>query len=502
MDDTKKEYVIDLIKKSLSLGIEESDIINTLIDANLEKVDAEKLILEAKKSLKNLESNNSNKEKIPSSSKKIFDDNVSKLSIGDQITKQLGLEIKEKKYDDRNNSDKTQNVDGEKDKSNIKQESSMNKNDSKESDSKQGLFSMFRKNKSGKIEFNDEQEEKQLENSEKENQNKNLGEQDKTQKAIDSKTKIDKNESNALVSEEKSKNIGNKSVNDLWEKGIVVAINTKLDEIKKIRDNIDFIINTKVDSAVKKETNKFKILLESQKDLIISSNKDALEQKQKEITFIIDSKLSEIKKESKELNVMIDQIKESKKSQGDLIGQIKNVLDDAKKTKSQLLVEMNSELIKSKSQAQEFVDNAKSQMYELDSRINKTLEFEKNIAQGMLQEAEQKIEKLTLQKADDLLDELELKLNNLKSVEKNINLEGLGQKIRVLDQFKREFLNNMEENISKMNLAIKNLNEQNIKVSKEIEEKNIVIDAKLDELTKFEKTLADNLEKIISNKKD
>ncbi|MDD4251099.1 MAG: hypothetical protein PHX27_02815, partial [Candidatus ainarchaeum sp.] len=293
----------------------------------------------------------------------------------------------------------------------------------------------------------------------------------------------------------------NDSIEELWKKGIVVAVNSRLDEMKKIKNDIDGLIALKVEDAVKKETGKFKILLESQKDLMMASNREALNQKQREISFIIDSKIAEIKKESTNLNNIIFQIESSKQQQQEMLIEIKKNLDDAKKTKAQLIIEVNSELIKSKSQAQKFIDDAKTQLESLDNRINKTLEFEKNIAQGLLHEAEIKIENLAIQKADELLEELELKLNKLKSIEKDINLDGLGQKIKILDQFKKEFLNNMDDNLQKINQAIEKINIQNELVSKEIGEKTIIIDAKIDELTKFEKSIANYFEKEFSNKK-
>ncbi len=540
MDLQKKEYVIDLIKKSLSLGIDEKDIVDTLVDANLTKSDAEKLISEAKQKITEKKDEPIVKEKV-SDSKKVFDENTSKLSIGDQITMQLGLEVKEKKYDDEKIIKKQ-----------IEKDDSIKMNDDKigesskkpSDDGKKSIFSRFKKNnESEKVVVNNPIPKKiDFLNRTDVSQNKvenNLSKNDLPQSNLP-KTELTKNDflkehfSNSgdnskninqnfsqkdfVISENKNdfkknsfnensinseqKTVQGKSIEDLWKKGIVVAVNSRLNEMKKIRDDIDKVVSLKVDDAVKKETGKFKILLESQKDLIISSNKDELEQKQKEISFIIDSKLAEIRKESQQLNKSIEQINKSKIQQEELIVEINKTLEGAKKTKSQLLIEMNSELIKSKSQAQEFIDNAKTNMEELDSRINKTLEFEKNIAEGMLQEAEQKIENLTIQKADDLLEELELKLNNLKSIEKNIDLESIEQKIKILDQFKKEFLNNMEENIEKINKAIKKLNDQNDLISREIDEKVIIIDAKIEELTKFEKNLANNIEKIFLQKKE
>ena len=55
----------------------------------------------------------------------------------------------------------------------------------------------------------------------------------------------------------------------------------------------------------------------------------------------------------------------------------------------------------------------------------------------MIEQAERKIETLTLQKTDDLVDDLEIRLNKLKVIETEINPDLLVPKVKVLDDFKK-----------------------------------------------------------------
>ncbi len=283
-------------------------------------------------------------------------------------------------------------------------------------------------------------------------------------------------------------------VEELWKRGVVIAINAKLDEMRKLKDDIDEEIDSRVDSAVKKEINQFKVLLDSQKDLIISSNKEALMEKQKEITFIIDSKIVELKKYNREIEENIHAIEATKAEQQKAMRELDDSLDSVKKTKTTLIMEMNSELIKSKSQAQDFVDKSERHLKEMDERINKTLELEKNIAEGMLQKAEQKIETMTIARADDIIQELQVELNKVKAVEKEVSIETLDEKIKRLDQFKSEFIISMESNLTKINNAIERLNDKNATVEKELKGRMLIFDAKIDELTKFEKEFGSTME--------
>ncbi|OQA31741.1 MAG: hypothetical protein BWY55_00318 [archaeon ADurb.Bin336] len=291
------------------------------------------------------------------------------------------------------------------------------------------------------------------------------------------------------------------SVEELWKKGIVVAVNTKLAEMKQLKEDVDLKIDQSVDEAVRKELHQMKVLMDSQKELLISSNKEALEQKQKEITFIIDSKIAELKQYNKYLSDNLKVMEEIKKQQQESTAEIKSALEDAKKTKAQLLIEVNSELIKTKSQAQAFLDSAANQMNQMDVRVNKTLELEKNIAEGMLSQAEQKIEQLTIARADDLIRKLEVELNKLQATNKRISPELLDDKIKTLDKFRLEFVNSMQKSLNQINDSIEELNKKNEFAQKTFEEKSLEIDAKIEALTKFENQFTQIIENVLDKHK-
>ena len=55
------------------------------------------------------------------------------------------------------------------------------------------------------------------------------------------------------------------SVEELWKKGIVVAVNTKLAEMKQLKEDVDLKIDQSVDEAVRKELHQMKVLMDSQR---------------------------------------------------------------------------------------------------------------------------------------------------------------------------------------------------------------------------------------------
>jgi len=528
VSDQKKARVIDSIKKLVALGVSEKEIIGNLTDVGINITEAKKLLDEAKN--KPIPISQMNKE-FPE--KNLYDEKTQDLSIDDQISGQLNIKSSLNKSAFKTNS----KVQQTQQKNNLPQNSGhISQNADLGLKIKESTIKVLTDSKNINEKRSDENEmaESMITNENKQIAKKKFGlfgrksnndpieELQKslnlTSNQMDEKTiskeinpkkenyqaapysQISKTEQKSVeekVAEKVAPGISNDELEQLWKKGIVTAINSKLSEMKKLKEDIDIEINTKVDVGIKKELQQFKVLLESQKALIISTNKEALEDKQKEITLVIDSKISELKKQSADLSQGITKVEAAKKEQEASLQQIQNILADAKKTKSQLMIEMNSELIKAKSSAQAFIDSSEKHLEELDERVNKTLELEKNVADGLVAEAEQKIEKMTITKADDLIEKLEVKLNNLEAMQLKINPEKIDEKIALLDEFKKQFLQNIQENLSQINGAIKELNEKNEEADKILQSKTLAIDAKIEELTKFEKSFTTKLDSLL-----
>ncbi|MCX6801273.1 MAG: hypothetical protein NTZ73_03735 [Candidatus Diapherotrites archaeon] len=294
--------------------------------------------------------------------------------------------------------------------------------------------------------------------------------------------------------------VSDNDIEQLWKKGIVIAINAKLSEMKKLKSDVDAVVDQKVDAAVRKETEKFKILLDSQKELIISSNTEALEEKLREIAFIIDSKIAELRQYNNELKSNLVTLEKTRRERDDALAQLTAAIDEVRRTKVQVISESNSELIRIKSQTQEFIDAADAHLKEMDDRIAKTLELEKNIAEGMLQEAEQRIDELAIQKAEGLIQEMEVELNKIKAAEKQLSLDTLKQKIEILDEFKKQFLKNMEETLVRMNDSINALDQKNVDAERQIKERVLIFDAKIEGLEKFENEFAGYIQTLLGKK--
>ena len=526
VSDEKKLRVIESIKKLVALGVAENEIVNNLTDVGINATEARKLIDEAKgKTIPN--------ESGPPkpTEKNLFDSHTKNLSIDDQIAGQLnikssqskdtqpkkeipkttpgeisnnmelGIQVKESSKKQNTEEEQNEVVDNlvptEEEKKEVEEKKENTESEKATVEVPKKKFGLFGK-KQNKDPIAELQKELNLTSEKKEPTVTKKQEETKPEsKPVDVVQNVVDKKVEEEVAEKVAPTVSSDELEQLWKKGIVTAINSKLSEMQKLKDNIDAEINDQVNLGIKKELAQFKVLLDSQKALIVSTNKEALEDKQKEITFIIDSKIAELKKQSAELSKGIEKVQDAKQEQEAAMQKIQTTLDEAKKTKAQLMVEMNSELMKAKSDAQAFIDTSEKHLQELDDRVNKTLQLEKNVADGLVAEAEQKIEKLTIAKADDLIEKLEVKVNNIEAMEKKIDPERLEEKINILEEFKKQFLQNMQENLTQINEAIKEINIKNEEADKLLQEKTLAIDAKLEELTKFEKKFTENMENLL-----
>jgi len=491
----------DSVKKLLSLGVLDEEIFSSLSEVGISKEDAQKLVNDVKNNVKNDQVSSEGvfektakalRENIPLPNK--VQDNLQKQGQVENINNNtfnqfekkeinpldvdFGVDIRDSSQNSsasaKNQVKKTELVDD------IVNQSSAKGNKVAQAPSKNV------ENNSSKIADKLLSEISQVKGVSNE-KNSDVKTQNEITQNLSSENGINEVEKKPV---QKISEVQQSDIEELWKKGIVIAINAKLDDMRKMKDEIEMKIDSKVDLAVRNEINQFRVLLDSQKDLIISSNREALAEKQKEITFIIDSKIAELKKYNQEIEENMKLINQTKDSQEKAMREINESLETVKKTKTQLVMEMNSELIKSKSNTQEFIDKSDRHLKEMDDRINKTLEFEKNIADGMLAKVEQKIENLTINKANNIIDELQIELNKIKSIEKEVSIETLDEKIKTLEKFKSEFLNSMQENLKKINDAIEKLNDKNDNVEKELKGRMLIFDAKIEELTKFEKEFA------------
>lgn len=277
------------------------------------------------------------------------------------------------------------------------------------------------------------------------------------------------------------------SVSKLWEKGIIVTVNQRLEEIKKLKAEIDSAISLRAAELFEAEKKKQLALMESQRTLLSEKINSRLEEKEKEITQVIDLKIGEMRALNEQIRKNILVLEQKEQLHGEMLKGFESKEKELKELRNSLVSGMNSELMKSKSEAEEFLEKAQKKLDETDERMNKTLELESKIVEGLIEDAKRKIYEETAGKGKELEKEMRMQLQELQD-------------------FREEFVKSIGESTEKINERIKLLNTATQDAEEQINLRIRLIDEKIGKLDEFTKKVAKilgvELEKLAEKKKN
>lgn len=258
------------------------------------------------------------------------------------------------------------------------------------------------------------------------------------------------------------------SIDRLWEKGILTAVNQKLNEMKSIREELDRVMQKNIEQAMQSELERIKVMFESQRSLMVSQMEEKLEDKFREASYLIEQKLIEIKTSKNELVEAAGILEEERKRHKQFMKDYEASMSGLKGSKDAMIAEMNSELIRAKSNAQAVIDTAEAKIKEIDERVSRTLELESSIAEGLMSDAEDKIKEMIDEKSEGvrfelaktmqgiiaLKDEIEKtfkkKIEGIEEERQAVSRKFLEVEIRKIREFRDAFEKQMEERLKKL----------------------------------------------------
>jgi len=224
------------------------------------------------------------------------------------------------------------------------------------------------------------------------------------------------------------------NLNKLWEKGILVTVDQKVNEMKKLREEIDTILDAKIKASVDKGLSQEKLIFESQQKLMIDNVNSKLDSKVGEITEIIDTKIHEMKTLNESVRENMLQLEKKEAQYKSTFDEIESKMTDLQTTKQKLVQDLTAEMITNKSNAQEFLENATSKMQEIDERVSRTLELESNIAEGVVKDANDKIDALALEKTEQIKAEVDVEMRALRVLRDKVNPERINKQLDTFEE--------------------------------------------------------------------
>ena len=202
-------------------------------------------------------------------------------------------------------------------------------------------------------------------------------------------------------------------VSKLWEKGIFATVNQKLAEMEDLRKDLDAVLDKKVADASKREMEKVKVLFDSQRALLVSKVESELEAKAKGFAEMIEMKLREMRGINKQIASQIETVKEMERSSKAGADAISQRLEEADKLKERVLSSLNGELINIRSESRSLVEEMNKKLGDMDERINRTLQLENQVVEGLVKEAERRVVALLEEKSAEFSAESKRRIEDI-----------------------------------------------------------------------------------------
>lgn len=265
---------------------------------------------------------------------------------------------------------------------------------------------------------------------------------------------------------------GSRDIAELWRQGILTTIDSKIGEMERIRKDVDAVIDDKISNAIKKETDKIKVLFDSQKSLLLDNIKNDLEAKGNEVVSVVEGKLIEIKEMGELTRENLLEIKKESESNRQLQENIDKKLTDIDEIRSKLIRDMNRAIMEAETKVEKLVNDISARLDDVDERVNRSLELESKVTEGLLKDAQMKIDRLSMAKTEELVNVVEHKtdkllieaanrandmiakmnteMKHLKELSQNIKLEQITKAITELDDLKVNIAKDLKNELAKL----------------------------------------------------
>jgi len=197
----------------------------------------------------------------------------------------------------------------------------------------------------------------------------------------------------------------------LWQEGVLTTVNQKLDDIETREKEIDKNIEQKVQAITENEIKKMKIILDSQRTLLISKVNTTLDQQVKGITTKLEETLRNMQEINKQTQIKLDELNKQKEKILEIQDNLLAQMDEFNKVrdKTQEFVEEMKGTIEK--EANEIESQYDSKLKDVDTKLNSAISLSTKILDGLVSATRKKVDSYYDAKADELITQMREKIN-------------------------------------------------------------------------------------------
>jgi hypothetical protein len=226
-------------------------------------------------------------------------------------------------------------------------------------------------------------------------------------------------------------------VSSLWEKGILATVDAKLTEMERIRDELDKVLDQKISEKMKVEIKKVEAVLESERALFYNKIDSHLESKAEELKNVIAAQSKQLQDVNAKAADILSKVGVEKKFNAELLNSLNEKIASIETLRSQMLSQLNQSQLEQSLKFKNFMDESAKRREELEARISRALQLESKIAEGLIEDAKNRIEEMRLDKDAELSKKINEKVKELDDIIAKIDPKGIvetGKRIKILDE--------------------------------------------------------------------
>jgi len=206
----------------------------------------------------------------------------------------------------------------------------------------------------------------------------------------------------------------------VWQEGVLTIVNQKLDEISEKERNIEKIIKKETQGLVAQEIQKLKVVLDSQRSLLVSKINSSLTAMVADSNKKVNDKLDEtsgledrISKKTEDLMMNYKLLKELKDS-------ISKEVEEFPKMKEEMFSKFDAQTAKIIQSADSSLRKYEQKYKEIDAKLNNTLSLASKIVEGLVETGKKKIDDVIKSKANSQVSGLDEKIKEMEIAKSKI----------------------------------------------------------------------------------
>lgn len=219
----------------------------------------------------------------------------------------------------------------------------------------------------------------------------------------------------------------------LWEKGILTAVDAKLEKMEQLKKNIDRVIENKVDEHYEEMEKKMEALFDAQRELLRMKMDGQIASKVKEVDDIISQKIEEMRQLNLSTKEDLQRAKGQKIVMQDIMTDIQQKIGTLDDTKRIISTDVHRKLEELEEKTNRMLDTTEERIQRVEERATKTLELEEKITQGLTEQIQNQANQILEERIKDLRGELKKEIIELKKLGSELTSKDIQQ---ILQEFK------------------------------------------------------------------